>query len=122
MATALGGAIFGVYGVVGAAFLAPAVLACVLLEAGAGAETRRLGLELGRDTLRFVLPSLVAFGAGGAAGALTGGEDLVSAIVAGIVGATLYVALTRIAAPRQTAVLAAGLRPLGPTPDATTSN
>jgi Lipid II flippase MurJ len=112
VATGLGGALFGVYGVAGAAWIAPAAFAAVLLVASARAEAGALARELGRDALRFVLPSLAAFGLGAGAGALAGADGLASAVIAGLVGSLLYIALARITAPRQTAVLAGRLRPL----------
>ncbi len=113
-ATALGGALFGIYGVAGAAWIAPAAFAAVLLATGARGQAGALAHELGRDTLRFVLPATAAFGLGAIAGALSGDETLVSALIAGTVGALLYVAFARLTAPRQTAVLAGRLRPLEP--------
>ncbi len=114
-ATAIGGALFGVDGVAGAAWVAPAAFAAVLLIASARAQAPALARELGRDALRFVIPSAVAFGLGAGAAALSGSEDLVSALLAGALGSVLYVALVHLTAPRQTSVLAGRLRPLEPT-------
>jgi hypothetical protein len=115
-ATAVGGALFGVYGVAGAAWVAPAAFAAVLLAAGAPGQVAAVARELGRDTVRFTAPAAAAFGLGAAAGALTGGHRLAAALVAATVGGVLYVALVRIAAPRQIAVLAGRLRPLDASP------
>jgi hypothetical protein len=118
-ATALGGALFGVYGVAGAAWIAPAAFAAVLLVASAHAEAGALARELGKDALRFVVPSIAAFGLGAGAAALAGVEGTISAMIAGVVGSLLYIAFARITAPRQTAVLVGRLRPLEPTRPAT---
>jgi peptidoglycan biosynthesis protein MviN/MurJ (putative lipid II flippase) len=115
-ATALGGALYGVYGVAGAAWIAPAAFAAVLLAAAARSQAPALARELGRDTLRFAIPAAAAFGLGAAAGALTGGEQLIAALVAAVVGTLLYIVFVRVAAPRQAAVLAGRLRPLEPNP------
>jgi hypothetical protein len=100
-ATALGSALFGVDGAVGAFWVAPALLAAVLLVAASG-RTYATGLtrELSGDALRFIGVSLVAFGAGWAAGAPfhTG---LVQAVVTGAIGGTLYLAGLRIVARPQ---------------------
>jgi hypothetical protein len=103
---------FGVYGVAGAAWIAPAAFAAVLLLASAHAQAGALARELGKDALRFVIPSVAAFGIGASTGALTGNEQLISALIAGVVGSLLYVAFASITAPRQTAVLIGRLRPL----------
>jgi peptidoglycan biosynthesis protein MviN/MurJ (putative lipid II flippase) len=100
-ATALGSALFGVDGAVGAFWVAPALLAAVLLVAASG-RTYATGLtrELSGDALRFIGISLVAFGAGWAAGAPfhTG---LVQAVVTGAIGGALYLAGLRIVARPQ---------------------
>lgn len=114
-ATALGGALFGVYGVAGAAWIAPATFGAVLLLAGAGAQAGALARELGKDALRFAVPSVIAFGAGAATGALVGDGGLPSTLLAGLIGSLLYIALASITAPRQTAVLVGRLRPLDQT-------
>lgn len=112
LATALGGILFGVSGVAGAAWIAPATFAAVLLVASARGEATSLALGLGRDALRFVLPSLAAFGSSAGVGALIGGGEWATTLIAGSLGTVLYIALTRLTAPRQTAVLAGRLRPL----------
>jgi peptidoglycan biosynthesis protein MviN/MurJ (putative lipid II flippase) len=92
-ATALGSALFGVNGAVGAFWVAPSCLATVLLVAavgrsGAGALVR----ELARDGLRFLVLAALAFGAGWAAGAALPAPELVQAAVAGLIGCTAYLA------------------------------
>jgi hypothetical protein len=109
-----GGALFGVYGVAGATWIAPAAFAAVLLVASAGSEASQLARELARDSLRFIAPAVAAFGIGTAAGAIVSDKPLVSAFVAGAVGCVLYIAFARVTAPRQTAVLTGRLRPLEP--------
>ncbi len=112
LATALGGILFGVYGVAGAAWIAPATFAAVLLVASARGEATALALGLGRDALRFVLPSMLAFGSSAAVGALASGSEWARTLIAGGLGIVLYVGLTRLTARRQTTVLAGRLRPL----------
>jgi peptidoglycan biosynthesis protein MviN/MurJ (putative lipid II flippase) len=104
-ATALGAALFGVDGAVGAFFVAPTCFAGVLFVAGVGrAAAGDVAGELCRDGARFLVLAALAFGAGWLAGrALPAG--LAQAAVAGVVGCLLYAAGLRLIARRQLDVL-----------------
>jgi hypothetical protein len=110
-ATAAGGALFGVEGVVGAAFIAPLVFAVILLVAGAREDSPALALTFLTDALRFAVPAAVCFGAGAAVGAAVAG-GMPGSLIAGAVGTILYVPALMLAAPRQWQVLGGRLRPL----------
>jgi peptidoglycan biosynthesis protein MviN/MurJ (putative lipid II flippase) len=110
--TAIGAALLGVDGAVGAFWLAPAALAAVLLTAGVGRDqARRLAGEMVVDALRFIGLAAVAFGAGWAVGtALPSG--LAQGAVAGAIGCGVYLVGLRFIARSQLEVLrAAVLRP-----------
>jgi peptidoglycan biosynthesis protein MviN/MurJ (putative lipid II flippase) len=110
--TAIGAALFGVDGAVGAFWIAPAALAAVLLTAGIGRDqARRLAGEMVVDALRFIGLAAVAFGAGWAVGtALPSG--LAQGAVAGVIGCVVYLIGLRFIARSQLEVLrAAVLRP-----------
>jgi hypothetical protein len=111
-ATAIGGAVAGAAGVVGAAFVAPLCFAAVLLWIGAGPLIRgHLARELTRDGLRFVVLATVSFGAGKLLGASVA-DGLVEALVAGTVGTVLYgVLAVSAAAPQQVRLVMRSLRP-----------
>jgi peptidoglycan biosynthesis protein MviN/MurJ (putative lipid II flippase) len=105
-ATAIGNALFGVDGAVGAFWVAPACLAAVLLVAGVGrAYAAGLVSELGADAARFLALAALAFGAGWALGAALGASLLAQAAVAGVVGCVLYVMGLGIVARPQLEVL-----------------
>jgi peptidoglycan biosynthesis protein MviN/MurJ (putative lipid II flippase) len=108
--TALGGALFGVNGVVGAFFVVPTAFAIVLLLVGAKRASGIVARELARDGLRFALAAAVAFGLG----ALVG-EELASGIVAPLltlgVGSLLYAAMTPWLAPDQVRLLVGAVKP-----------
>ena len=110
-ATVAGGALFGIDGVVGAAFLAPLAFAAVLLTQAAGRARGELTAVLLSDGLRVALPAVAGFAVGAALAELMGG-GLAGYLVAGLVGSGLYAAILRLAAPRQARVLGRGLRPL----------
>jgi len=109
-ATALGGALFGVDGVVGAFFLAPAAFAVVLLLVGAGRASGEIARELARDGLRFVLAAAACFGIGAAIGDAVGTAMLATATAIGA-GSLLYALLTPWLAPDQVRLLIGALRP-----------
>jgi Lipid II flippase MurJ len=111
LATAVGGELFGVEGVVGASFVAPLGFAAVLLLAGAEDESAALARIFVADTLRFAVPAVACFGAG-ALLADTFADGLAAAVMAGVVGTVLYAPTLLIAAPRQARVLVGRLRPL----------
>jgi peptidoglycan biosynthesis protein MviN/MurJ (putative lipid II flippase) len=112
-ATAFGSALLGVDGAVGAFFVAPALLAAVLLVAGTGRDyAPALTRELSGDAARFVGLSAIAFGLGWAAGiALHAG--LVQAALAGALGSCVYLGGLRIVARPQleTLLRAVAVRP-----------
>ena len=109
-ATALGGALFGVNGVVGAFFIAPATFAIVLLLVGAGRASGEIARELARDGLRFALAAAACFGVGAAIGDAIGSGMLAPATAIGI-GSLLYALLTPWLAPDQVRLLLGALRP-----------
>ena len=83
-ATAVGTALWGVDGAVGAMWVAPAALAGVLLVSGAGREDAPAVVrELSGDGARFIALAALAFGAGWAVGDALG-ADLAQALVAGL--------------------------------------
>jgi peptidoglycan biosynthesis protein MviN/MurJ (putative lipid II flippase) len=91
-ATAIGNALFGVDGAVGAFWVAPACLAAVLLVAAVGrAYAGGLARALGADAARFLGLAAVAFGAGWALGAALPAALLAQAALAGVVGCVAYV-------------------------------
>jgi hypothetical protein len=109
-ATAIGGALFGAYGVVGAFFVSPAVFAAVMLRAGATDDSLGLAGLLAADAFRFVAFATVSFGAGAALGfGLSSG--IPAAVTAGVVGTVGYAACLRLLAPRQLDVMLAAVRP-----------
>lgn len=109
-ATALGGALFGVNGVVGAFVVAPLCFATTLLLVGAGSGSAALARELARDGLRFVLAAAACFGVGALVGDAAGGGIASPALAIGV-GSALYVALTPWLAPEQVRLLVGALRP-----------
>jgi putative peptidoglycan lipid II flippase len=105
-ATALGSALFGVDGAVGAFWVAPSCLAAVLLIAAADrAYAAGLAAELGRDALRFLVIAALAFGAGWAIGNALPAPELVQAAVAGAIGCLAYLGGLWIVARPQLEVL-----------------
>jgi peptidoglycan biosynthesis protein MviN/MurJ (putative lipid II flippase) len=108
--TALGGALFGVNGVVGAFFVVPAAFAVTLLLVGAKRASGPIAAELARDGLRFALAAAVCFGLG----ALLG-ESLASGLATPLLtlgaGTVFYACLTPWLAPDQVRLLVAAVRP-----------
>lgn len=109
-ATALGGALFGINGVVGAFFVAPIAFAVVLLVVGAGRAGMPIATELTRDGLRFVLAAAACFGVGALVGGAVG-TGLVAPLVTIGVGSLLYAGLTPWLAPEQVRLLIGAVRP-----------
>jgi hypothetical protein len=110
-ATAIGGAIAGAPGVVGASFVAPLCFAAVLLFVGAGDIRGHLARELTRDGLRFALTAGAAYGVGVVAGASVA-SGLLEAVIAGAVGTVLYgVLAVSTAAPQQVRRVIRAVRP-----------
>jgi peptidoglycan biosynthesis protein MviN/MurJ (putative lipid II flippase) len=108
--TAIGGALFGVNGVVGAFFVVPTAFAVTLLLLGARRAGGPIAAELARDGLRFALAAAVCFGLG----ALLG-ESLASGLAAPLLtlgaGTVFYACLTPWLAPDQVRLLVAAVRP-----------
>jgi hypothetical protein len=109
-ATALGGALFGVNGVVGAFVVAPLAFAVTLLLVGAGRASGPIARELARDGLRFVAAAAVCFGLGALVGDAVGGGLLAPVATIGA-GSLLYALLTPWLAPDQVRLLVAAVRP-----------
>jgi hypothetical protein len=111
-ATALGSALFGVNGAVGAFWIAPSCLAVVLLIAAAGRPGAvPLVRELGRDAARFLALAGVAFGAGWLIGAALPAPELIQAAVAGLIGGAGYLAGLWLIARQQLQVVLGALVP-----------
>ena len=109
-ATALGGALFGINGVVGAFVVAPTAFAVTLLLVGAGRASGGIARELTRDGLRFVVAAATCFGIGALVGEAAGGGLAGSAATIGV-GSLLYALLTPWLAPEQVRLLLGALRP-----------
>jgi hypothetical protein len=108
-ATAVGAALFGADGAVGAFFVAPACFAGLLLVLGTKSGRGSLALELLRDGARFAGLAAACFGAGALAGLAAHG--IARPLVAGAVGCGLYGLVMFRLAPRQVRLLAGALRP-----------
>jgi hypothetical protein len=107
--TTLGGALFGINGVVGAFFIVLIAFATVLMVVGAGRGSIPIAKELGRDGLRFALAAAACFGLGFLVGEAVGGDIGPAVTIA--VGSLSYVALTPWLAPDQVRLLVGALRP-----------
>ena len=108
-ATAIGSALFGVDGAVGAFWVAPSCLAVALLIAAAGRSgAAALARELAGDGLRFLAVAALAFGAGWLVGAALPASEFVQAAVTGVLGGALYLlGLWLIARPQLEVLLGA---------------
>jgi peptidoglycan biosynthesis protein MviN/MurJ (putative lipid II flippase) len=106
-----GGALFGSLGVVGAAFVAPALFAAVMLAKGAPEIAGHLAREVSRDALRFLLSAAACYGLGATLGAAVG-STFGAAAIAGVVGTILYLGLLPFVAPTQVELFRRLLRPL----------
>jgi len=110
-ATALGGALWGSDGVVGAAFVAPTAFAVVLLLVGARHGRRwPLARTLGSEGGRLAAFAAASFAGGALISALVASGPA-EAILAGALGCTLYVLCLRLAVPRLLQVMVGALRP-----------
>ncbi len=90
VATAIGTALFGVDGAVGAFFIAPTCLAAVLFVAGVGREgAAMLVREVGGDGARFILLAVIAFGVGWVV-SMAVPAGLAQAVIAGAIGCGIY--------------------------------
>ena len=111
VATAIGGAVAGAPGVVGAAFVAPLCFAAVLLFIGAGDVRGHLARELTRDGLRFAVPAIASYGVAALVAARLA-DGLSEALIAGVLGTVLYgVLAVSAAAPHQVRLVMRALRP-----------
>ncbi|HEU4735772.1 MAG TPA: hypothetical protein VFS48_01940 [Solirubrobacterales bacterium] len=108
--TALGGALFGANGVVGAFFVVPLVFAVVLLVLGAGRGSGAIARELAVDGLRFGLLAAVSFGIGAAIGSAVGGGVVAPLLTVGV-GSVLYGGLSLLLVPGQMRLLLGAVRP-----------
>ena len=110
-ATALGGALWGSDGVVGAAFVAPATFAVVLFLVGTRDGHRRpLARTLASEGGRLAAFAAASF-AGGALIAALVVSGPAEAILAGALGCAFYVLCLRLAVPRLLQVMVSTLRP-----------
>jgi peptidoglycan biosynthesis protein MviN/MurJ (putative lipid II flippase) len=108
VATAVGSALFGVDGAIGAFWVAPGCFAAVLLVVGAGRDAGWMAREMIGDAARFLGLAGLAFGAGWMVGKAIP-ADLLAAAVAGALGSTIYLVGLRLFARRQVEVLLAVL-------------
>jgi hypothetical protein len=109
-ATAVGGALWGSDGVVGAAFVAPAVFAGVLLFVGVEEGRWALVRTLAGDGGRLAAFAAASFG-GAALLASLFATGLTEALVAGALGSIFYAACLLVAVPRLVGVLLGAIRP-----------
>ena len=108
--TALGGALFGANGVVGAFFVVPLAFAITLLAVGAGRGGIAIGRELARDGVRFLAFSAASFGIGDAiASTLTNG--IATPLLTIAIGSLLYGVSALRLAPGQMRLLVGAVRP-----------
>jgi len=103
-ATAVGFALFGVDGAVGAITIAPACLAVALLLAGAGARSSAVAQRLTSLTCAFAGLAIVAFGLAWALSQPLPSAGLAAVCAAGI-GGVVYLAGLRLVAPREVEVV-----------------
>lgn len=108
--TALGGALWGANGVVGAFFVVPLAFAVVLLAVGAGRGGVPIARELARDGLRFLLFAAASFGLGDAiSSTFTGG--IATPLLTIAIGSLLYGIFALRLAPGQMRLLVGAVRP-----------
>jgi peptidoglycan biosynthesis protein MviN/MurJ (putative lipid II flippase) len=108
--TALGGALFGAEGVVGAFFVVPLAFAAVLLFVGAGRASGPIARELARDGLRFTVPAAASFGIGALIGEALADGILSPLLTLGI-GSLLYGVIGLRLAGSQVRLLVGAVRP-----------
>lgn len=110
-ATALGGALWGSDGVVGAAFVAPTAFAVVLFLVGVRQGHRRpLASTLVSDGGRLAAFAAASFGGGALVSAFVVSGPA-EAILAGALGCALYVFCLRLAVPHLLQVMVGAIRP-----------
>ncbi|MGI8713983.1 MAG: lipid II flippase MurJ [Solirubrobacteraceae bacterium] len=103
-ATAVGSALFGIYGAVGAILFAPAGLAVILLLAGAGQSSHAIANRLARQTGALAGLAAAAFGLAWAVSAPLPSAGLAAACAAAL-GAVAYLLGLRVVARREVGVL-----------------
>jgi len=104
-ATAVGTALFGADGAVGAFCVAPICLTVVLFSAAAGKTgVAKLTREIGLDAARFIVLAALAFAAGWAV-SLAAPAGLAQDAVAGVLGCVIYIAELLLLARPQLEVL-----------------
>jgi peptidoglycan biosynthesis protein MviN/MurJ (putative lipid II flippase) len=108
--TALGGALLGINGVVGAFFVVPTAFAVTLLLVGAKRASAPIARELARDGLRFALAAAACFGVGALVGTSLATGLAVPLLTLGT-GTLLYGCLTPWLAPDQVRLLVGAVRP-----------
>jgi peptidoglycan biosynthesis protein MviN/MurJ (putative lipid II flippase) len=107
--TALGGALLGSDGVVGAAFIAPAAFAAVLFFVGVREGRWALARTLAGDGGRLSAFAAASFGGAAALAALLA-DGLAEALLAGALGCALYAGCLLLAVPRLVGVLLGAIR------------
>ncbi len=108
-ATALGGALFGSDGVVGAACVAPAVFAAVLFLVGVREGRWTLARTLATDGGRLTAFAVASFGGAALVAALFA-DGLAEALFAGALGCALYAGCVLLSQPRLVGVLLGAIR------------
>jgi peptidoglycan biosynthesis protein MviN/MurJ (putative lipid II flippase) len=108
--TALGGMLFGSAGVVGAAFIAPAMFASVLLFVGVREGRWALVRTLAGDGGRLAAFAAVSFAAADLIAALLT-DGLPEALLTGALGCALYAVCLQLAVPRLVGVMLGAIRP-----------
>lgn len=108
--TALGGALFGAQGVVGAFCVVPVVFAVLLLIVGAGRGAAPIAREVARDGLLFGLSAALCFGIGATIG--TGvGDGVLAPLLTLAIGSALYGLIASWLAADQVRLLLGAVRP-----------
>ncbi len=108
-ATALGGALFGSDGVVGAAFVAPAAFAVVLFFVGVRDGRWALAGTLASDGGRLAAFAVASFGGAALVSSLLS-DGLAEALLAGALGCALYAGCVLLTTPRLLSVLLGAIR------------
>jgi hypothetical protein len=109
-ATAIGGMLLGSDGVVGAAFIAPAVFAAALLCVGVREGRWALVRTLAGDGGRLVAFAAASFGGAALIAGLLA-DGLSEALLAGALGCAFYAACLLLAVPRLVGVMLSAIRP-----------
>jgi O-antigen/teichoic acid export membrane protein len=107
-ATAIGSALFGVYGAVGAITVAPAFLAVALFLGGGQRDSRKVSRTLARHSGSFAGLAVAAFGVAWLLSSPISSQG-VAAILAAMVGVVAYLAGLRVVARQEVAVVMAAV-------------